>query len=114
MNSILFNFCFIWTFCGIWSFQFDQRSTTNVNFSILINLFSRENFPKVLESISAEALSEKCLQSTNSFGQKASNPVVGLTDGYWSLKSKSDFTVTEQGVAAQWLARRLVLVRYQV
>ena len=87
MNSILFNFCFIWTFCGIWSFQFDQRSTRNVDFAELINLFSRENFPKVLESISAEALSEKCVQSTNLFGQKVLNPVDVLTDGYWSLKS---------------------------
>ena len=87
MKSIIFSLCFVCTFSGIWSFQFDQRSTRNVDFAELINLFSRENFPKVLESISAEALSEKCVQSTNLFGQKVLNPVDVLTDGYWSLKS---------------------------
>ena len=56
MNSKLFNFCFILTFSGIRSFQYDH--TKNVNFSKLMNLFSSENFPKGLESISAEALSE--------------------------------------------------------
>ena len=88
MKSIIFSLCFVCAFGGIWSFQSDQRSTPNVDFEKLINLFSRENFPKVLESVSAEALSEKCIQSTNSFGQKALNPVAGLTDGYWSFKSK--------------------------
>jgi uncharacterized membrane protein len=89
MKSIILCFCFIGTFNGILSFEFDPKPPSNVQFAKIINSFSRANFPKILEAISAEALSERCSQSTNSLGQKALNPMADITDGYWSLKSKS-------------------------
>jgi hypothetical protein len=55
-------------------------------------IFSRENFPDFLGSFNYDEISEKCRDHTTNFAQRLANPIGGLTNNYWHLKSKYNNT----------------------
>ncbi len=53
-----------------------------------LNIFSRANSAEFLKLLSFENISQQCADHTQIFHKKITkNPIVGLTDGYWALKS---------------------------
>ncbi len=53
-----------------------------------LNIFSKANSAEFLKLLSFENISQQCADHTQIFHKKITkNPIVGLTDGYWELKS---------------------------
>jgi len=84
MNSKLISQCFlIFSFFGF-GFTFD------ISKNEWTNLFSRENSPEFLRRLSFENISQQCSDHTQAFQKKLTeNPIAGLNDGFWELKSKN-------------------------
>lgn len=90
MKILLLVFLLIPVFRTESVFQFDGEENRLKVLNDFFRIFSREN---LLELLSFEELSETCLKDTNFVRQSIlRNPVAGLTDGYWALKSKGDFS----------------------
>jgi hypothetical protein len=90
MKILLLVFLLIPAFKTESVFQFDGDENRLKVLNNFFRIFSREN---LLELLSFEELSETCLKDTNFVRQSIlRNPVAGLTDGYWALKSKGDFS----------------------
>ena len=54
----------------------------------VLNILSRENSVEFLKHLSFENISQQCSDHTQVFHKRITdNPIVGLTDGYWELKS---------------------------
>jgi hypothetical protein len=86
MKILLLVFLLIPVFKTESVFQFDKEENRLKVLNNFFRIFSREN---LLELLSFEELSETCLKHTNFVRQSIlGNPVAGLTDGYWALKSK--------------------------
>jgi hypothetical protein len=93
MKILLLVFLLIPAFKTESVFQFDGEENRLKVLNNFFRIFSRDNFEALLELISFEELSETCLKDTNFVRQSIlRNPVAGLTDGYWALKSKGDFS----------------------
>jgi hypothetical protein len=77
-------------FCSFLTFSIFEFG---ISFDILRNdwttLFSRENSADLLKRLTFENISLQCSEHTQAFHTKLTeNPIAGLNDGFWELKSK--------------------------
>jgi hypothetical protein len=53
-----------------------------------LNIFSSANSAGFLKRLSFENISQQCLDHTQVFHKRITeNPIIGLSDGFWELKS---------------------------
>ena len=81
-----------------WSFLFFSFFGFGISFNNpqieLTEIFSKENSPEFLRRLSFENISQQCSDHTQVFQKKLTeNPIAGLNDGFWELKSKNIFKV---------------------
>ncbi len=78
-------------FCCFFIFSFFGFGISSGNPQIAwTTLFSRENSPDFLRRLSFENVSQQCSDHTQAFQKKLTeNPIAGLNDGFWELKSKN-------------------------